>query len=682
MTGRLPGSLNWAERTHGVPELLADIRRFAVDDRAVLPQSFFTRLREAGFARIRLPEAEGGLGGDVVDLVDALVEVAAADSNLAQSWRTHVLATERYVKSPHGPRRARWLRRIADGAILGGGWTEADGSGSGPSQFSTTLRRNEHGELRLSGRKFYSTGSRYADWLEYSALDEHGAEVIAAVPAGAPGLSLLDDWTGFGQRATASGTTVLDDVVVDPGDVAPFDTLHAGTPGWQQLTLLSVLGGISTGAARTAAELVRLLDRSHDGAPLAALEALGTVSALAASGRAQLRAVALDAERAHQAIVRGQDDAAALAEESDIAIFRAQTVIVAQTVEAAEALLAIPASTDDPAEAARLRRSWGLDRFWRNARTIGTHNPVLHRLRTIAEHELYGFGRIADPEQRAGARHERIRRRADEAVLPLVRLAPSLSARLAGDPAALDAVAAAFSGRAPVLFQFEQEPGIRLDPSVAAAGWLERFPTAFFALVIDPAASGHPYNLARRLASLEQLSGGRFAWVLDGAAPPDPEFVRVVQQLLRSWPRESIAAERTAPAFAQVEAISRIGAEGRYPVAGPLNVPSSPQQLPVLVAGAVLTEDRHLLVDLLRDPASDPEWRLPFASAGAPALTRTVRAEDIDALTAIAAQLPHAGTETPDGQTLRQRLGLPTPTIEPLPGAAPRFPAGSATEAS
>ena len=79
------------------------------------------------------------------------------------------------------------IPRIAAGAIIGGGWTEADGSG--PSVFTTRLS-TETGIPRLTGRKFYSTGSRYADWLEYSAVDDTGELIIAALPKDSPGVTL------------------------------------------------------------------------------------------------------------------------------------------------------------------------------------------------------------------------------------------------------------------------------------------------------------------------------------------------------------------------------------------------------------------------------------------------------------------------------------------------------------
>ena len=685
MTSRPFGSLDWARRTPGIPELLDQIRQASIADAPELPKSFFTRLAAAGFGRIRVPVAEGGLGGDVLDLLDAIVAIAAADSNLAQSWRTHVLATERHVKAPAGSLRDRWIARVAAGEIIGGGWTEADGSG--PSVFTTRLS-TESGSPTLTGRKFYSTGSRYADWLEYSAVDDAGELVIAALRTTAPGVTLLDDWTGFGQRATASGTTVLDGAPVDPDDIAPFDTQHLGTPGWQQLILLAVLVGIGEATRAAAADLVARIDRAHGGSPILLLEGYGRISALAASSHASLGEIGRLSEIAHQAIIAGAADAAELADDAVNAVFQAQAVIVEQTIEAADLLMTLPSFLDDNAEAADLRSTLRLDRFWRNAQTLSTHNPVLHRLRAIADRELYALDRIAEPAERAAA----VQKAIADGIRPLtvVRVDPALAARLTADPRTLDQVAAAFHDREPALFQFDERPGAHFDAAVAIATLLHRLPTAWFAIgTADLTVTGHPYNLARRIASLEQLSGGRTAWVLDDGATEDGfvesdaerDRIRVVQQLLRSWPLESIAADASAEHFAQTERIRRINADGAFPTAGPLNVPSSPQQLPVVVSSRRF-DDVHRYVDLL---VRGDGWVLPYADAAGHVLAAGHVVADVDGLLAIAASLPpvaHGASSTTTPQTLRARLQLPVPALYELPGASARFERGSDTEAS
>ena len=75
--------------------------------------------------------------------------------------------------------------------------------------------------FRASGSKFYSTGSLYADWVSAVALDEDDRPVSFVVPRDREGLELLDDFDAMGQRLTASGTTRLNDLLVQPGEIRP-----------------------------------------------------------------------------------------------------------------------------------------------------------------------------------------------------------------------------------------------------------------------------------------------------------------------------------------------------------------------------------------------------------------------------------------------------------------------------
>ncbi|MFX7201663.1 SfnB family sulfur acquisition oxidoreductase, partial [Acinetobacter baumannii] len=53
--------------------------------------------------------------------------------------------------------------------------------------------------------------------------DAHGREYLAFVKRESQGLSLVDNWSGFGQRVTGSGAVKFDRVFVAYNDVIPFD---------------------------------------------------------------------------------------------------------------------------------------------------------------------------------------------------------------------------------------------------------------------------------------------------------------------------------------------------------------------------------------------------------------------------------------------------------------------------
>ena len=194
-------------------------RRLAHDEIALL--------RDAGFGALRVPVEFGGLGASVEQLFALLVELAAAESNLPQALRVHWSFVEDQLAADPSPERERWLRAVADGTLVGNAITEP-GVGA-VDRYRTTVTRADDGTLRLNGEKFYSTGSLYSDHILVAA-DLDGERVSVLVDADASGVTQRDDWDGFGQRLTVSGTTVFTDVEVPedrllgPGYGAPGRT--------------------------------------------------------------------------------------------------------------------------------------------------------------------------------------------------------------------------------------------------------------------------------------------------------------------------------------------------------------------------------------------------------------------------------------------------------------------------
>jgi FMN-dependent oxidoreductase (nitrilotriacetate monooxygenase family) len=120
-----------------------------------------------------------------------------------------------------------------------------------------------------------------------------------------------------------------------------------------------------------------------------------------------------------------------------------------------------------------------------------------------------------------------------------------------------------------------------------------------------------PFNLARQFASLDHISGGRIGWNIvtswvGGAGPnfgyeraPEhaeryaraEDFVGVVKALWDSWADDAIIDDVDTGRFLDRERVRRIDWKGNfYRVAGPLNLPRTPQGRPVLVqAGSSAT---------------------------------------------------------------------------------------------
>ncbi|GIH62826.1 LLM class flavin-dependent oxidoreductase [Microbispora siamensis] len=179
-------------------------------------------------------------------------------------------------------------------------------------------------------------------------------------------------------------------------------------------------------------------------------------------------------------------------------------------------------------------------------------------------------------------------------------------AALIADPrqaSPLDGTGAAFVAAGIDRIDGSAPDGVTVEPTVAAAFLAAHAPGTAFLAAAAPHRD-HPYNLARRVASLDHLSGGRSGLILgvrDGYAPGDTawggagltegaplgvgttrDVAVAVQKLWQSWPQESIVADRESRIFARAEQIVHVDHRGVFDVAGPLTVPSTAQGSPVL----------------------------------------------------------------------------------------------------
>ncbi|MET4429503.1 acyl-CoA dehydrogenase family protein [Mycolicibacterium sp. 624] len=379
-----------ADRLARLPEIVAELRRAdanAERDR-ILQYGAVERIRRAGLLDLRVPARYGGPGGRVRDVLFTVIQIARGSSNVAQSLRAHYGFAERLLSNRATEHeRVQWFPVISAGTVFGNAITDLNGKA--PSSADTTLIADAAGVLRLNGHKFYSTGTLFADVIAVSAVDSGGRDLQAIVPTDRVGVELFDDWDGFGQRLTASGGTRFDDVAVHPDEVTTIsDGAHLGhSTGFLQLYLAAVAAGIAHATADDAVAYVRERARpaAHSVAATAAqdpfvLEAVGEIAANAAAAEA-LVLVAADAIDEITDAGR-QDDAAALA---DLAVVIAKAQLIAErlTLSGAQRLF-------DTGGASATARTLNLDRHWRNARTLASHNPLAYKAHATGDYLVNG----------------------------------------------------------------------------------------------------------------------------------------------------------------------------------------------------------------------------------------------------------------------------------------------------
>src|ERR1700733_9219096 len=145
----------------------------------VLPFEEIQWLKDAGFGAVHAPKEYGGGGATLPELFALLAELAEADSNLTQALRVHFAYVEDVLNSQDQVRRERWFKRIANGDIVGGAWTEIGEAKM--ASFSTRVSA-KNGRLTLTGAKSYTTSSLFADWMGVGA-GNHADETVSAVVA-------------------------------------------------------------------------------------------------------------------------------------------------------------------------------------------------------------------------------------------------------------------------------------------------------------------------------------------------------------------------------------------------------------------------------------------------------------------------------------------------------------------
>jgi alkylation response protein AidB-like acyl-CoA dehydrogenase len=358
----------------------------------ILPFEVVELIRRSRLGALRIPVAEGGAGSTARELFEVVIRLGDADPNVAHIVRNHFSVTERILRSERTPRNRQWLKAVVDGAIIGLASTELEVKRAGGGQVVNTKLIPDGNGYRLNGRKYYSTGSLYADLIFVRVLAPDDTTAFVLIPTKREGINLVDDWDGFGQRLTGTGTTTFTNVRVEREEVI-FDTdsdkdnlPYNIVP---QLFLTAINAGIIRSVLRDATALVLTRPRTfyHAVAEQAAEDPIlqQTVGLIAAN--------AFAAEAIVLAAADGLDHLSTAEDQGE----ESETTGLSVSLSAAKAKLII----DDLAlrsatllfevgGASTTKKSSNFDRHWRNARTLSSHNPNHFKARAIGDYEING----------------------------------------------------------------------------------------------------------------------------------------------------------------------------------------------------------------------------------------------------------------------------------------------------
>lgn len=340
---------------------------------------------QSGLWAINVPKAYGGAEVSYATLAEVIAIISAADPSLGQITQNHLgfVAAVRTVSEPE--QQARFFADFLAGVRWGNAFSE---SGSKRAADFETRFTDAGDHVVVSGKKFYSTGALLAHYVPIVANDEQGRTWYVVADRSAPGLTVIDDWSAFGQRTTLSGTVLIDKVKVPKTHLIPafkgYDAPSADGAIFQ-IIQAAIDVGIAKAAIDETQDFVRTKTRPWiDSQREHAWEDPYTIQAV---GDLQIRLHASEAllERAGRAI----DKAVAAPDANTVA--RAQVAVAEAKVLSTEiAILA----TNKLFELSGTRSTLGqynLDRHWRNARTHTLHDPVRWKYAIVGNYHLNGI---------------------------------------------------------------------------------------------------------------------------------------------------------------------------------------------------------------------------------------------------------------------------------------------------
>ena len=353
-----------------------------------VPADELAALDASGLLAITVPRAHGGpeLGAPV--LAEVVRVIAAVDPAIAQVPQAHFLFTDVLAVLGTAEQRKRLFAEVLDGGRLGN--AQAERGGQHAQDLKTRLHRDAGGGLRLSGTKYYATGSVTARWLGVTALDDAGQLVLAFVRRDAPGVTLGTDWNVMGQRATVSGSVVLADVPVDPALVMPYGDAFAVPQqlgARTQLVHAAIQVGIARGALRDAGWFVREKARPFFEAARAGLASTASADphTIHRYGQLAARVSAAEALLAHAAAVQ---ESVGLVPADAHAAARGTLAVAQAKAFASEVAAEVTTEIFSLAGASAADERYDLSRHWRNARTHASHDPVSWKYHHVGNYLL------------------------------------------------------------------------------------------------------------------------------------------------------------------------------------------------------------------------------------------------------------------------------------------------------
>lgn len=351
------------------------------DQQRRLPFEEIQKFSQSGLWAITVPKQYGGAEISSWTVAQIVALFSGVDGSIGQIPQNHFYALEVLRNTGTEQQKQQLYREVLQGARFGNALAE----------FKTRNATQKHSQIQaieggyiIQGEKFYCTGSLFAHRIPTLVKDAQEREFLAFVPRHSEGLELIDNWSGFGQRTTGSGTVKFNQVFVAEEDVIPFDQAFAQPTlvgPFAQLIHASIEVGIARAAFEETLQRVKQArpwidaEINHASQDPLTLYELGQVAVDVKASELLLKQAALAVDAAKPKPTVDNIAHASI----QVAKVRAHSTDIA--LLASSKLIELAGSRGS-------QREDGLDLYWRNARVHTLHDAARWKYYFIGNYVL------------------------------------------------------------------------------------------------------------------------------------------------------------------------------------------------------------------------------------------------------------------------------------------------------
>lgn len=349
-----------------------------------LPIDELNAFSQSGLWGITIPKQYGGAEVSYRTLAEVIKIISAVDPSLGQLPQNHLVIIDHIRLDGTEHQKKFFFELVLNGVRFGNAFSER--GNKHVADFQTKITPVGDG-FEVSGQKFFSTGALLAHWIPIVTVNDEGLPHLALVPRDSKGITVINDWSSFGQRTTASGTVIIDQVQVSADRVVPIFQAFANPTAAgpiSQFIQAAVDAGIARGAVQETITYVKEHARPwiDSGLEQAVQDPyiIQQVGDLKIKLRAAEAVLDLAADQIQRAVDSPNEDTVA---EASILVAEAKVLTTEIALLASNKLFELGGTRSTLAE-------HNLDRHWRNARTHTLHDPVRWKYFAVGNYFLNG----------------------------------------------------------------------------------------------------------------------------------------------------------------------------------------------------------------------------------------------------------------------------------------------------